>query len=174
VFRRHRKKVKQLQQQGKRAPATVVEIASTGHEVSSEGFDPTGLSPDVDRYIVRETTLRIRPEGEPEFEVRQKIRYGDHGRFVPKTGEEIEVLYDPEDHEKVVVAPPTAEEEQIRTMEALGKAKIGFGVDLRGSGGKPSEETQQQNQEAMDQAQAMLEQAQQFMGEKEKREGKEE
>jgi hypothetical protein len=63
-----------------------------------------------------------------------------------------------------VVAPPTAEEEQARTMAALSKAKIGFGVDLSGSGGKTQEEALEQNQQAMDQAQAMLEQAQQFMG----------
>jgi hypothetical protein len=34
------------------------------------------------------------------------MRFGDHGRYVPKAGEEIAVVYDPDDHEKVMVAAP--------------------------------------------------------------------
>jgi hypothetical protein len=97
-----------------------------------------------------------------------KIRFGDWGRYVPKVDEEIEVIYDPNDHSKVMVAPPTAEEEAIRTSEALSKAKIG--LTLGGGGAKPaqgtkptSDEQMADHQQQMDQAQSMLEQAQQFM-----------
>ena len=159
MFGKHKRTRRQLEQGGKRAPATVVEIAATGWETESTGWNLPGLPSGEGKQIVRMTTLRVRPADEPEFELKQRIRYGLYGRMVPKAGDEIEVLFDPEDHEKVVVAPPTAEEEQARTMAALSKAKIGFGVDLSsGAGDQSSAEAMEQNQQAMDQAQQMLQQ----------------
>jgi hypothetical protein len=167
-----------LEQHGVRAPATVVEIAKWGADHESQGWSVDdealsrmpgeSLAPAKTRYYyVRKTRLRIRPADEPEFEMEGKVRFGDWGREVPTAGAEIEVIYDPNDHSKVMVAPPTAEEEAIRTAEALGKADIG--ITLGGGGGKPappkpvSDEQIASEQEAMDQAQSMLEQAQQFM-----------
>jgi hypothetical protein len=164
MFGKEKRKRRDLEQNGKRAPATVVEIAATGWETSEEGFNVPGISSGIGKEIVRKTSLRVRPADEPEFELTQRVRYGAYGGTVPKAGEEIEVLYDPEDHEKMIVAPPTAEEEAIRTAEALSKAKIGFGVDLRGGGSKDAAEAMQANEEAMNQAQAMLEQMDSMTG----------
>jgi putative oligomerization/nucleic acid binding protein len=173
MFGKQRRKRKHLERNGKRAPATVVEIAALGWEteggeigdivgdIEDMGVGPGSGTPE--REIIRKTKLRVRPADEPEFELEQRIRYGAYGREVPKAGDEIEVLYDPEDHEKVMVAPPTAEEEALRTAEALSKAKIGFTVG--GHGGRPRpasaedlDQATERNEQAMDQAQAMLQQ----------------
>jgi hypothetical protein len=160
MFGKQKRKRRDLEQNGRRAPATVVEIAATGWETSEEGFNVPGLSSGIGREIVRKTTLRVRPAGEPEFEIEQRVRYGAYGGTVPKAGDEIEVLYDPEDHERMIVAPPTAEQEAIRTAEALSKAKIGFtvGGDPKPAGAGDLDQAMKQNQQAMDQAQAMLQQ----------------
>jgi hypothetical protein len=173
-----RKLGKHLDKHGTRAPATVVEIAKSGREVRSEGFGPldairdlsgdkgTPLAPNSSHYSVRRARLRIRPADDPEFEVERDMRFGDYGRYVPKAGEEIEVVYDPDNHEKVMVAPPTAEEEQLRAAVALGKADVGFTVNgggQRGGGEPPSEEQLAQQRQAMEQSHSMLEMAQQFM-----------
>jgi hypothetical protein len=175
-----RKLAAHLEKNGVRAPATVVDIASLGsdHESSSGEIDledelirkmpgETLAPSNTGAWYVRKTKLKIRPEGEPEFEMEGKIRYGDHGLKLPKAGAEISVIYDPNDHSKVMVAPPTDMEEAQRISNALGDAKIGFTVGGGGAkpgGGKPpSEEQLAASQNQMDQAQSMLEQAQQFM-----------
>ena len=169
-----------LEKTGVRAPATVVDIASWGsdHEYSSGEWDPEDeivrqmpgekLAPShTGSWYVRRTKLKIRPADEPEFEMEGKIRYGDWGLDIPEAGAEITVVYDPNDHSKVMMAPPTDIEEAVRTAEALGDAKIGFTVGgggaKPGTGQPPSEEQMAGYQQQMDQAQSMLEQAQQFM-----------
>ena len=179
MFFKWRKLYKHLGQHGVRAPATVVDIAKHGVNHHSEGWDPLemladeafGRAPNSAEYAVRRTQLRVRPTNEPEFEVEGKMRWGDYGTYVPKAGDEIEVLYDPNDHEKIVLAPPTAEQEAIRTAEALSKAKIGFQVGgggaKAGSAKPPTEEELEQRvqsmDQSMDQAQGMMKMAEQFM-----------
>ena len=176
MFFKWRKLAKHLEKNGRRAPATVVEIAERGSETRSEGIGIEQALPgsggdsliprNSGGYMVRRAKLRVSPADGPEFEVESKMRFGDWGRYVPKAGEQIEVVYDPEDHEKILVAPPTAEEEQARTMAALSKADIGFtvgGGGAKGSGEPVSDEQMAQHRQSMDQAQQMLEQAQQFM-----------
>jgi hypothetical protein len=176
---RWRKLAAHLEQHGVRARATVVDISKSGANHHYEGeWSPENelirkmpgetLAPsNTGDWHVRKTRLRIRPADEPEFEMEGKLRYGDWGLDIPKVGDEISVVYDPDDHTKVMVAPPTAEEEALRTAEALGKAKIGFTVGGGGAkpgGGKPPTEEQLAGYEQqMDQAQSMLQQAQQFM-----------
>jgi hypothetical protein len=169
-----------LEKNGVRAPATVLEIASWGSDTeSSQGeidledelikkMPGETLAPsNTGAWYVRKTKLVIRPEGEPEFEVERKMRYGDWGLDIPKAGDEITVVYDPDDRSKVMIAPPTAEEEAIRTANALGKGKIGFTVGGHGASPTPpkpvSDEQLAGYQDQMEQAQSMLEQAQQFM-----------
>ncbi len=180
MFTRWRKLAKHLEEHGRRAPATVVEIAKHGVEHRSEGIGMPDAVADVvsgsagdslvprnsGGYAVRSAKIRIEPADGPAIEVERKMRFGDWGRYVPKAGEKIEVVYDPGDPEKVLVAPPTSEEEQARTIAALSKADIGFtvgGGGAKGTGEPVSEEQMAQHQESMDQAQQMLEQAQQFM-----------
>ena len=178
MFDRWRKMAKHLEQHGRRVPATVLEVSEAGIETRSEGIGLENLVPGsggdtlVPRnsggYMVRKAKIRIEPPDGPPVEVERKMRFGDWGRYVPKAGERIEVVYDPNDPEQVLVAPPTAEEEAIRTAEALGKADIG--MTIGGGGNRPatpqpiSDDAMAQHQQAMDQAQKMMEQAQQFMG----------
>jgi hypothetical protein len=122
-----------LEAHGKRAPATVLEVSSYGTEVSSGGFsllDLVGMG-SSDTFHVHKTALRIRPPDGAEFEVKAKMAYGVSA--IPDAGQEIEVLYDPDDPEKVMVAPPTAEQ---RSTVDLSQAKIGFTI---GGGKKPKQ-----------------------------------
>jgi hypothetical protein len=130
VFGKGKREREHLERNGRRAPATVVEIARFGMNIGDAGPDRASSGSEA----VRMTTLRVQPEGEPEFGVKRRLRYGD-GKPVPKAGDRIDVLYDPDDHEKVMVAPPTAEEEQIRVAAALSQAKIGLTI---GGGGDAS------------------------------------
>jgi hypothetical protein len=186
-----RKLAAHLEKNGVRAPATVVDIASSGsdHESSRGEWDledeledrmpGNTLAPaSTGAWYVRKTKLRIRPADEPEFEMEGKIRYGDHGLEIPKAGDQIDVIYDPNDHSKVMRAPLTDMEEAVRTADALGKADIGFQVG--GGGAKPgpakppSEEQLASSQNQMDQAAAMLQQAQQFMNPQKKKDSEDE
>lgn len=180
MFTRWRKLATHLEQHGRRVPATVVEIAKHGFQTEAEGYGPGDVIADVTGnkagdtlaprnsggYAVRKAKIRIEPpDGEP-IEVERKMRFGDWGRYVPKAGEKIEVVYDPSDPEKVMVAPPTPEEEQARTAAALSKADVGLTLGAggaKGSGEPVSDDVMAQHQKAMDQAQDMLQQAQQFM-----------
>ena len=134
-----------------RASATVVDIASWGSDnESSQGeidledelikkMPGEKLAPsNTGAWYVRKTKLRIRPADGPEFEVERKMRYGDWGLDVPKAGDEIAVVYDPDDHSKVMVAPPTDMEEAVRTANALSKADIGFSVGTGGASPAPA------------------------------------
>jgi hypothetical protein len=117
-----------LEAHGKRAPATVVEVSSSSTDVERGGFgllNLIGLN-FGERYSIRRTTLRIRPDGEPEFEASPKMKYEIY--TVPDAGDQLEVLYDPTDHEKVMVAPPPAPE-QPSTLD-LRESKVGFTLDF--------------------------------------------
>lgn len=100
-----------LQTHGRRAPAVVVEIASWGLNIGDEQ--------DRSQQAVRKTTLRVEPEGEPEFMVTKRFRYGEYGEYIPVAGDEIEVLYDPDDPDAIMLAPPTAEQAARRAAIAL-------------------------------------------------------
>lgn len=186
-----RKLAAHLEKNGVRAPATVLDIASWGSDnTSSRGeIDVEDMIEDrmpgntlapasTGEWYVRKTKLKIRPVDEPEFEMEGKIRYGDWGLEIPEVGDEIEVIYDPNDHSKVMRAPLTDMEEAVRTADALGKADIGFQVG--GGGAKPgpakppSEEQLASSQNQMDQAAAMLQQAQQFMNPQKKKDSEDE
>jgi hypothetical protein len=139
-----------LQTHGRRAPATVVEIAAWGMNVR-EGRDL--------QVAVRKTTLRVEPEGEPEFVITKRLRY-ENGATIPTAGKRIEVLYDPDDHETIMLAPLTPEQEARRTAAALSKANGGSLIQSTAIGGAAAapEELLEQHRAAMEQAQQMLDQ----------------
>jgi hypothetical protein len=127
------KQLAHLEVNGKRAPATVLEMSRSGTEVSKGNLgvlDLVGLGGgSEERYHVRTATLRVRPEGEDEFEVHEKMRFAEYS--VPDPGEEFEVLYDPADRSQIAVAPPSAEQLQAAAKEAEGaEIKAGFTLDL--------------------------------------------
>lgn len=144
MFGKAKRERERLERSGKRAPATVVEIAGQGWSIGEGGGDRSFSASE----IVRMSTLRVEPEGEPEFEVRKRIRYGLYGRTVPKAGDRIEVLFDPSDHERIVVAPPTAEEERARTAAALSQSNLGSALGGGGQAAPPDVAAQIQQLES--------------------------
>jgi hypothetical protein len=125
-----KKLVQHLEANGRRAPATVAEVSGSATSGKSGSFSPLDLvglgGGNEEEWTSRKTRLRIRPEGEPEFEVETKVRYARHND--PDEGDEIEVLYDPADHELVMVAPP--ETAEYDPSKGLGETKVGFTLDL--------------------------------------------
>jgi hypothetical protein len=181
MFSKWKKLAKHLDKHGAKAPATVLEIASSGRDVRSEGFNPldalpgrgehSPLAPDSSLYLVRRARIRVEPDGEPAFELDQDFRFGDYGRKAPKAGDTLHVVYDPGDPEKAMIAPPTEEEEAVRAAVALSNADIGMTIGGEGAQagkGKPvtEEEVTERADEmgkSMDEAQSMLDLANQFM-----------
>ena len=80
---------------------------------------------------------------------------------MPKAGDRIDVLYDPGDHEQVMVAPPTAEEDRQRAMAALGDSNL---ISIGGNSGGLSGEAQEQHRQALAAAEKAQQMMQQFMG----------
>jgi len=91
LSRRTRKKV---EEHGKRAPAVVVEIAESGMSISSGQLV-------ADTEMVLKTKLRVEPLDEPPFEVEERFRYPQLA--VPSVGSRLAVLYDPSDHDKLMI-----------------------------------------------------------------------
>jgi hypothetical protein len=91
--RRTRKK---LEEHGRRAPAVVVEIAERGMSVT------TGSGQLVaNTEVMLKTKLRVEPEDEPAFEVEDRFRYPQLS--IPSVGSRLAVIYDPSDHDKVML-----------------------------------------------------------------------
>jgi hypothetical protein len=91
--RRTRKK---LEEHGKRAPAVVVEIADKGMTVTSGSGQLVS-----DTEVMLKTKLRVEPTDEPAFEVEERFRYPQLS--IPSVGSRLAVLYDPSDHDKVML-----------------------------------------------------------------------
>ena len=87
---------KKLEEHGTSAPATVLEIADRGMTVTngSEGF--VGNT-----EVILKTRLRVEPPSRPAFEVHQKFRYPQMS--IPSAGSRVTVLFDPDDHDKVMI-----------------------------------------------------------------------
>jgi Short C-terminal domain len=87
---------KQLEENGKRANATVVEIAEKGMAVTRGAEGVIGNT-----ELALKTHLRVQPDDEPEFEVKKRFSYPQLA--VPSAGQTVPVLYDPNDHDKIIV-----------------------------------------------------------------------
>jgi hypothetical protein len=132
MSRKWKRMAEHLEANGKRAPATVVEMSSYGTDVEkSDGFsllDLVGLGSNMgERYHERTATLLVKPKGEDEFEVKRKMRFAYY--TIPDPGEKIEVLYDPADHDQVMVAPAKAAPQPPEGSE-VDVGKVGFTLDL--------------------------------------------
>jgi hypothetical protein len=91
-----KKLINQLQENGKHANATVVEIAERGMAVTrgAEGVV-------ANTEIALKTHLRVEPDDEPAFEVKKRFSFPQMA--VPAAGQTVPVLYDPSDHDKIIV-----------------------------------------------------------------------
>jgi hypothetical protein len=87
---------KQLEESGKRANATVVEIAEKGMAVTRGAEGVIGNT-----ELALKAHLRVQPDDEPEFEVKKRFSFPQLA--VPGAGQTIPVLYDPQDHDKIIV-----------------------------------------------------------------------
>jgi hypothetical protein len=114
---------------GQRARAEILEATPTEHKVAAG----------EDERRIWSLRLRVHPAGEPAFEAmaehgfrpspdfETKIERGYSFNMVPEGVAEVEVLYDPDDHEQVIVRPQDAEDGWPR------------GLRLRGIVGRPLE-----------------------------------
>jgi len=91
--RRTRRK---LEENGKRASAVVVEIAKRGMSVTSGNENIVSNT-----EVVLKTKLRVEPPDEPPFEVEERFRYPQLA--IPSAGSRLAVLYDPQDHDKLML-----------------------------------------------------------------------
>jgi hypothetical protein len=93
LSRRTRRK---LEEHGKRAPAVVLEIAERGMSVTS---GPAGLVASTE--VALKTKLRVEPADEMPFEVEERFRYPQLA--IPSVGSRLAVIYDPSDHDKLMI-----------------------------------------------------------------------
>jgi len=128
---------KELQETGKHANATIVEIAEKGMAVT-RGAE--GVVSNTE--IALKTHLRVQPDDEPEFEVKKRFSFPQMS--VPAAGQTVPVLYDPQDHDKIIVDySPDAQQSAAFTAAGIDQGQIG---------------------ELMEQAQQMRAQAAQMQG----------
>lgn len=87
---------KQLEESGTRANATVVEIDDKGMAIT---HGQQGVVANTE--IERKARIRVKPDGEPEFEVTKRFRFSQFD--IPSAGQVIAVIFDPSDHDKVML-----------------------------------------------------------------------
>ena len=111
--------LKQLGENGKRANATVVEIAEKGMAVTRGAEGVVGNT-----ELALKAHLRVQPEGEPEFAVKKRFSFPQLA--VPSAGQTVPVLYDPDDHDKIVVDySPEAQQGAAFSAAGIDPSQIG-------------------------------------------------
>jgi len=110
---------KQLEENGKRATATVVEIAEKGMAVTRGAEGVIGNT-----ELALKTHLRVQPDDEPEFEVKKRFSFPQLA--VPSAGQTVPVLYDPQDHDKILVDySPEAQQEAALSAAGIDPNSLG-------------------------------------------------
>lgn len=98
MFGSHKRLEKKLRKDGACAPATVLDV----HRLAVEHIDgPNRVSSVV---LLCRLKLRVEPPGESPFEIKTTARFPN--RRKPAEGSQVQVLYDPHDHGKLVVDQP--------------------------------------------------------------------
>jgi hypothetical protein len=111
--------LKQLEESGKRANATVVEIAEKGMAVTRGAEGVVGNT-----ELALKAHLRVQPDDEPEFEVKKRFSFPQLA--VPAAGQTIPVLYDPDDHDKIIVDySPEAQQGAAFSAAGIDPAEVG-------------------------------------------------
>ena len=90
-----RRTKQQLETEGRKALATVVDISSHGWSTSTGSLVSQTT-------VTLKTRLRVEPQGEPSFEVEKRFRYGQLS--IPEVGQQLTVRYDPADHDTLIIA----------------------------------------------------------------------
>jgi hypothetical protein len=110
---------KQLEETGVRANATIIEIAEKGMAVTrgAEGVV-------ANTELALKAHLRVQPENEPEFEVKKRFSFPQMA--VPSAGQTVPVLYDPQDHDKIMVDySPEAQQGAALSAAGIDPSQIG-------------------------------------------------
>jgi hypothetical protein len=116
---------------GVTATATVLEIASSGKTVRRSGIFTGSLFGAETVEDDRKSKLRVEPEGGDAFEVSGTFRYPRSA--IPAVGDQVPVIYDPDDHDKVELGEITGPSE-ADLKEAAGTG-IGSGGAMAGADG---------------------------------------
>src|SRR5882757_4805239 len=115
--------MKQLEEKGKRANATVVEIAERGMAVTRGAEGVVGNT-----ELALKAHLRVQPEDEPEFEVKKRFSFPQLA--VPSAGQTVPVVYDPNDHDKIIVDySPEAQQAAAFSAAGIDPSQIGQLMD---------------------------------------------
>jgi hypothetical protein len=109
-----------LEESGKHANAVIVEIAEKGMAVTRGAADNVVANTE----IALKARLRVQPDDEPEFEVKKRFSFPQLA--VPSAGQTIPVIYDPQDHDKIVVDySPDAQEEAALAAAGIDAGSLG-------------------------------------------------
>jgi Short C-terminal domain len=108
---------RKLAESGVRASATVLEVSDRGMTITSGNSQIV-----ANTEVVVKLQLRVEAPGQPAFEVRRAFRFSQFA--IPSQGSVLPVIFDPDDHEKMMLDPdpPIA-------APAAGGAGLG-GLDL--------------------------------------------
>src|SRR5262249_52745066 len=87
---------KELEANGKRANAVIVEIAEKGMAVTRGADNVVGNT-----ELALKTHLKVQPDDEPEFEVTKRFSFPQLS--VPGACDPLPVNYDPQDHDKIII-----------------------------------------------------------------------
>jgi hypothetical protein len=110
---------KQLEESGKRANATVVEIAEKGMAVTRGAEGVIGNT-----ELALKAHLKVQPDDEPEFEVKKRFSFPQLA--VPSAGQTIPVIYDPSDHDKIMVDySPEAQQNAALSASGIDPGQMG-------------------------------------------------
>jgi transposase-like protein len=103
--------VKHLEENGTRANATVMEVAEKGMAVTSgaEGIV-------ANTTVALKARLKVQPDDEPEFEVTQRFRFSQLA--IPSAGMVVPVIYDPNDHDKLMIDESPEAQQQTALASA--------------------------------------------------------
>jgi hypothetical protein len=114
-----KKLTKQLEENGKRANATVVEIAEKGMAVTRGAEGVIGNT-----ELALKAHLKVQPDDEPEFEVKKRFSFPQLA--VPSAGQTVPVIYDPQDHDKIIVDySPEAQQSAAFSAAGIDPSQIG-------------------------------------------------
>lgn len=111
MFGKHTRLERKLRENGRTAPATVLECHGTMTITEGNAMIVSNTQ------VVCKLRLQVAPPGEPPFEATTSARFSQFG--VPDEGDVLAVLYDPEDHDKVVVDQSTAAQLQVATNKQI-------------------------------------------------------
>lgn len=96
MFGDNRRLERKLRKKGRQALAEVLEAERTNYTLTRNNDSIAAAT-----KIVWKLKLRVQPEGEPDFEVDIKDGWDQFGS--PRVGTRVPVLYDPDNHSKVVL-----------------------------------------------------------------------